>query len=122
MPRGAVFRLRSERIELVESDVVKTCLDICRLRGYWPTRQHIGKFQTLDGRWITAGEKGLPDYAMTHGVYRGFLLEFKRPGGELSEVQVQKKFELELGYSLAIAVIDSPEALVAWLANHERSP
>jgi hypothetical protein len=119
MPRGAVFRLRAQQVSLVESDVVKTCLDLCRLRGYWPVRQHIGKFRTPDGRWVTVGE---PDYAMVHGVYRGFLLGFKRPGGELSKAQVQKKFELELGYSLSSAVINSPEALVAWLAVHERSP
>lgn len=113
------FRLRSpNKIQLSESDVAKACIDLLRLRGYWVVRQHVGKFQTKDGRWITIGERGLPDYVAL--APPGFLFETKRPGEKLSLEQQKKINELELGYGLTVAVIDSVEALKVWLDEHER--
>ena len=108
---------------LVENDVERQCLDLLRLRGYWPVRLHAGTFKTADGaRWIKGVDKGTPDYAALHARHRGFLLEVKRPGGELSPAQTFKINELRQGYRLAVAAVDTATALAAWLEAHERSP
>lgn len=104
------FRLRHWKPKLVENDVERQCLDILRLRGFRPIRLQSGKFQTLDGRWITIGEAGLPDYVIPL-----FFVETKRPGGEPSPEQQQKIWELEKLWGLRTAVVDSVEALIEWL-------
>ena len=92
-----------------------------QLRGYWVQRQQSGLFKTPDGRWIRIGTPGLPDYAALHEFYPGFLLEVKRPGGAgLSEYQVRKINEIELGYRLTVVVVDDVKALNRWLGEHER--
>jgi hypothetical protein len=58
---------------------------------------------------------------MTHGVHRGFLLEFKWAGEELSDDDVQKS-ETESFYHIAVAVFDSPQSLVDWLADTSALP
>jgi hypothetical protein len=115
------FRLTPQKLPpLSENDVESACLDLLRFRGYWVVRQQSGLFKTPDGRWIRLGVKGIPDYAAVHRRFPGFLLEIKRPGGDLSPHQATKIQELRLGYSLAVGVIDSVEALDAWLNQHER--
>jgi hypothetical protein len=110
-------------LPLAENDVERACLDLLRLRGYWISRQHVGRFRTIDGRWIVIGEKGLPDYIVIHAKYPGFLLEVKRQsGGVLSAEQIVKIQQLTLGYRLRVAVVTSSQELQDWLTRHERSP
>jgi hypothetical protein len=117
-PRAA-FRLTPPP-RLVENDIERACLDLLRYRGYWVVRVHAGTFRSADGqRWIKGADKGTPDYACVHERFRGFLLETKRPGEHTSPEQKQKIMEIRLGYHLAIAVIDSVDALDMWLRQHE---
>lgn len=114
------FRLTSPKIRLVEDDVVEACIMVLNLRHYWTRRINTGLFRTLDGRYHPEGTKGDPDYVALHETFPGFLLEFKRPGGKLRPEQEQRHFEIQLGYQIAIAVVDSKEALECWLNKHEK--
>lgn len=111
------FRLTSPKIKLVENDVEKACLDLLRLRGYYPVRLQSGLFKTPDGRWCRVGEPGLPDYVI---VKRDWFLEVKRPGGKPNPAQIQKVFELEKIHRIPVATIDSVEHLVEWLDALEK--
>ena len=111
------FRLK--RPELREADVVAACLDLLRVRGYYPVRIPTGLFRTADGRWVQVGEKGIPDYVAVHGQHPAFFLELKRPGGKPKPHQERQIFELRLGYRLNVAVVDSAAGLRAWLDAHE---
>jgi L-ascorbate metabolism protein UlaG (beta-lactamase superfamily) len=113
------FRLTSPILKLKENDVEDACVDYLRRRGYKVTRNHIGRFMTPDGRWITMGETGYPDWTALHGQQIGFLLEVKRPGGKLSPEQVKKIREIRLGDRLAVVVVDDVQALIDWLPSHE---
>lgn len=109
------FRLTSPKVKLVENHVETAVIDVLRYRHHLPLRQHVGRFRTLDGkRVITAGELGLPDYAIP-----AFFVEVKRPGGELSDEQKWKIFELEKCWDLETAVVESADELVEWLKNRE---
>lgn len=113
------FRLTSPP-PLKENDVERACLDLLRLRGYWVGRNHCGTFKSADGnRWIKGAPKGTPDYTTVHAQFPGFLLEVKRPGADVSDEQKTKIMEIRLGYHLAIAVVDTAEALLVWLEQHE---
>lgn len=114
------FRLRAGKLVLSENDVERQVLDVLRRRGYYVARQHAGRAQTPDGRWLTLGEKGVPDYVAVHAVHRGFLLEVKRPGATLSPDQVRMHQIIRAGYRLSICVIDDVSALPPWLALHEQ--
>ena len=116
------FRLTQPKLpRLTEKQVIAACLDVLALRGYWSARLHAGTFKSADDRrWVKGVAKGTPDYACIHGEYPGFLLELKRPGAKASPEQNQKHFEIRLGFRLAIAVVDSVEALGVWLDQHER--
>ena len=81
----ARFHLTSPKVKQLEKHVIEACLDLLWLRDYRPLRQHSGKFKTVDDRWITIGEAGIPDYAVAR-----FMVEFKRPGGGLSPEQEAK--------------------------------
>jgi hypothetical protein len=116
----ADFRLREQKIQLSEKDVVKACIMLLNLRHYWTRRINTGSFLTLDGRWHTEGRKGDPDYVALHATFPGFLLEFKRPGEKLRPEQEQRHFEIQLGYQIAIVMVDSKEALECWLNEHEK--
>jgi hypothetical protein len=118
MPRS--WRLTPPKLKLVENDVEGACLDLLRYRGFWPVRQHCGKFRTADDRWITLGQPGLPDWALVKRP--GFLLEVKRPGGKLSEIQEQRIAELRQWPDLDVVVVESVEELMDWLSARERSP
>jgi hypothetical protein len=84
---------------------------------------HSGTFKSLDGRrFIKGAPKGTPDYSAHHARHRGFLLEVKRPGAELDPVQRSKIHEIDWAFRIPIAVVDTVDALAAWLAGHERSP
>lgn len=113
------FALTTYRPKLSENDVERACLDLLRVRGYYPIRLQSGRFKTVDDRWITIGEKGIPDYILAHRIYPAFLLETKRPKGERSEEQRKKHFELTVAYRLAVATVDRVEILGPWLNEHE---
>jgi hypothetical protein len=122
MKHAPAFRLKAPP-PLSENDVERACLDLLRVRGYYPARQHVGTFKTSDGRWIRLGERGLPDYMVIHARHPGFMLEVKREaGGGLSADQRFKIQQLTLGYRLRVAVVASSRELAEWLTGHERSP
>lgn len=105
---------------LRENDIERACLDLLRYRGYYVMRLHAGTFRTADGkRWIKGVQKGTPDYGCLHESFPGFLMEVKRPGADATEDQKQKILEIRLGYHLAIAVVDTVDALEVWLGKHE---
>jgi hypothetical protein len=109
------FRLTAPKVKLVENDVEKACLDLLRLRGYYPVRLQSGLLKTPDGRWVRVGEPGLPDYII---VKHDFFLEVKAPGGKLSPAQVEKIFEIEKVRRISVATVDSVERLVEWLQKN----
>jgi hypothetical protein len=89
------------------------------LRGYFATRQQSGLFKTVDGRYVTTNKKGTPDYAVLHAVYPGFLMEVKRPGERASDAQILRIQEIQLGYRLAVVIVDDVALLNRWLFEHE---
>ena len=107
--------------ELSENDVERQCLAICARRNYWQAKLHAGRFQTVDGRWITGVPKGTPDYTVQHAYYPGFLLEVKRPGAKTSPDQDCRRFEIVAQYHLAVCVVDNDWKFVEWLDRHERA-
>ena len=112
------YRLKSPKLRLTEADVAKACVDVLGLRRYKVVRHNVGRFKTFDDRWITIGEPGFPDYIAVHEIYPAILLETKRPGGITSPDQERKHVELAL-LDLHIVTIESVEALVVWLDQHE---
>jgi hypothetical protein len=117
MNRQAKFRLEAPRLS--ENDIERACLDLLWLRGYYVLRLQSGLFRTPDGRWVRIGEPGLPDYAALHPRYPAFFLEVKRPGAKLDEHQQRKIWEIEAGYQVKSAVVNSSAALSTFLAVHE---
>ena len=113
------FKLTSPKVRISENDVERAVVDLLRYRGYYVVRLQVGTFKTKADRWLHIGEPGLPDYCALHPVHPGFFVEVKRPGASASEVQRRKHAELRLCYRLGVAVIDNPQALAAWLAEHE---
>jgi hypothetical protein len=120
----ARFRLRPNEFKPSENDVERACKDLLYLRGYRPLRENSGLFPTPDSlcdqcrakaRWVRVGEPGMPDYSIPR-----FMMEVKRPGGKLSAEQEAKIFELEI-HGVRVAVVDSAEALLAWLEAYERN-
>jgi hypothetical protein len=106
---------------LRENDVERQCLDFLAARGYVVTRIHTGLFKSPDGRrWIQGAVAGTPDYVAVHETHPGFYLETKRPGGSLSLAQMQRRWEIERGYRIPVALIDRVEKLRPWLDAHER--
>jgi len=115
------FKLRPPT--LVENDVEAQCKTILELHNYWAVKLHAGVFKTLDDRRHVHGvKKGTPDYICAHEFHRNFLLEVKRPGGDLSPDQVCEIEFLKLRYRLPIVVVESVDELCKFLALHERSP
>jgi hypothetical protein len=101
-----------------ESDVARRCLRLLRQRGFWITRIHAGLFKSLDGeRFIHGPTREHQDYAAV--IEPSFLLEVKRPGGRLSDVQREKILEIESLHHLKVAVVDSPDQLASWLDQHQ---
>lgn len=111
------FRLTAPRVKLVENDVEKACIDLLRLRGYYVVRLQSGLLKTPDGRWVRIGEPGLPDYVC---LKHDFFLETKAPGKKPSSAQIQKAFEIEKCYGIAVATVDSVERLADWLNAREK--
>lgn len=115
------FRFKAPTIS--ENDVEAGCIDLLRLHDYWVVKLHAGVFQSLDGRRHIRGvRRGVPDFACLHESHRNFLLEVKRPGGELSIEQQTEIAMLQLRYRLPIVVVESANELSNFLARHERSP
>jgi hypothetical protein len=114
MPRGHQFRLKPPVLKMSENDVESGCLDLLRLRGYWPIRLHAGLFKSPDGkRWIRGVEKGTPDWAAFCSP--SFFMEVKRPGGILTVDQENKIYQLEKFFGLKTIVVEGVEELLAWL-------
>lgn len=106
-----------------ENDIEAGCVTILELHNYWVVKLHAGVFKSLDDRRHIHGvKKGTPDYICAHEFHRNFLLEVKRPGGELSHDQIAQIEFLKLKYRLPIVVVESAEELCSFLAKHERSP
>lgn len=115
------FQLKAPTLKLSENDVESACVDLLRLRGYWPIRLHAGLFKSADGkRWIRGVEKGTPDWAAFRSP--SFLMETKRPGGVLSDDQKRKIFELEKFFGLKTIVVEGAEELLAWLDKQSAGP
>jgi hypothetical protein len=115
------FRLKAPVAS--ENDIEAGCITILQLHNYWFAKLHAGVFKSLDGsRYVKGVPKGTPDYVCVHTLHRGFLMEVKRPGGELSDDQKIRIEYLELIFGLPIAVVSSAEELSAFLRQHERSP
>jgi hypothetical protein len=120
-PKNPQFRLKEPVFKVSENDVESACLDVLRLRGYWPTRMHAGLFKSADGkRWIRGVEKGTPDWLAMRKP--SFFVEVKRPGGVLSEIQKQRIFQLDKFFDLKTVVVEEVEELIDWLDHHQRSP
>src|SRR5215475_7296452 len=115
------FRLKAPRVPKPrEKDIAQQFKDYLLARGWVPLRQQSGLFLTPDGRYVTIGEPGLPDYVAMHARYPAFFLETKRPKGVLSDSQIRKRWVLENSYGLAVCVADNLEKLKLWLEDHER--
>src|SRR5262245_32938095 len=122
-PKGAAMS-RSWRLTApvpTENDIEAGCLTILELHNYWLAKLHAGTFKSLDDRrYIKGVKKGTPDYVCIHETHRNFLLEVKRPGGELSPDQIAQIEFLRLKFHLPIAVVESANELCDFLARHER--
>lgn len=115
------FRLKAQRVQLLENDVEKAALDLLRYRGWWPIRLHAGLFRSWDGKRAIHGlEKGTPDYVVVRSP--AFFMETKRPGGILSDEQKAMIDRLERFNGLKTIVVEGVEELVAWLDRHNRGP
>ena len=109
-------RLTPPQINLSENDVENACLDLLRVRHYYPLRQQSELFKTPEihsSRYIRIGEPGIPDYAIPR-----FFVEVKRPGGTLSPAQKEKIWTLKEHWNLETAVIENVDELIEWLAAH----
>ena len=113
------FSLKSPHFQLSENDVEKQCLDLLRIRQWWPIRLQSGKFKTVDNRWITVGQKGIPDYVVVHAAYPGFFLEVKRPGALPTAEQRDRIRELQF-YELTVLWCSSKDELNDWLNDYEK--
>jgi len=111
------FRLTSPHVKLTEKDVVKQCMDLLRLRGYYVVRLPAGDYRALDDDRRITIPAGLPDYVC---LKHDFFLETKRPGGKLRPAQVKKHIELQAN-RIAVCTADSVEYLSQWLDTHEKS-
>ena len=123
--RGTIAQARSAfkltSLNLNENDIEKACLDVLKVRGYLAVRIHSGTFRSADcKRWIKGADKGTPDYITAHARYPGFLLETKRPGAQLTDIQQYRVWEIQQGYRIAFFKADSAQALTRWLDQHER--
>jgi len=120
--KGPQFKLKGDRLVLSENDVRRACLDVLRAHGWWPIRQHVGKFNPVGrpSHVVTIGETGDPDYVVVKAP--SFFLETKRPGGKLSDEQTARIDILRRFYALDTLVVESVEELMAWLDRHEQSP
>lgn len=121
------FRLTSQKIQLSESDVAKACVELLRWKHYQPQRIPAGRYIMPDRavielcqkhgvelRWQTIAEPGFPDY-----IIPAWLMEVKRPGGKLSPEQELKIMDLERTWGLPVAVVESVDQLIEWLARYE---
>jgi len=129
------FDLTSPEIKITENDVEKACKQLAEYKGYWPIRQHVGRYIHADERVIralneagvryrvaTLGQKGLPDWAFLHGERVGFMLETKPPGGKLSPDQDRMHWVLRQCHRIKVYTADSVAMFEGFLEDHERSP
>ena len=105
--------LKSPALTPSEKQVMIAIEAVLRLCGLCPLRLQSALVTTEDERRFRVGKPGLPDLCVPR-----FLVEVKKPGGKLSEIQKQKIDELERDWRVSTAVVDSPEQLILWLAEH----
>lgn len=90
--------------------MLRACLDYLTFKGVFHWRQNAGVIPTGDGRFRRfVGKKGLPDVWIVlppHGTL--LALEVKRPGGKMSEDQVQFHDDLVRlgGISVCVSSVD----------------
>ena len=123
--RGTIAHARSAykltALRLNENDIEKACKDVLKIRGWYAVRIHCGRFRSPDlKRWLTGEPPGTPDYFVAHELYPAFLLETKRPGTQLTDIQRYRVWEIQQGYRIAFFKADSAHALSLWLDQHER--
>lgn len=114
------FALRPERVEYSENDVERVCLKLARRYGYYPVRQHVGRFRTPNGNWVTMGTPGDPDWLLA--APGSVFMEAKRPGEQPTDVQRKRHAELRMGYGFDIVIVQAGEQLRDWLERLERAP
>ena len=125
------FRLQPPPpLKISENDVRDACLQVLKLRGWWPVRQHVGRFQSASKSWVNIGVPGDPDYAIMQTRMQcphcrqqisapGFFLETKRPGGILSEIQQIRIKQLKTLSGMDTVVVADVADLVAFLDGRE---
>jgi len=129
------FDLTSPQIKITENHVEEACIKLAEYKGYWPIRQHVGRYIHADAavvralkeagvpfRMVTLGQKGLPDWAFLHGERPGFMLEAKAPGAKLSPDQERMIWVLRNLRRQTVGVVNSVALFEAFLEDHERSP
>ena len=79
----------------LEADVMKEIKQFLEVKGIFGFRNNSGAYKDGD-RYVTYGHKGSPDFicifpgdAMGNGAGRFWFLEAKRPGGKLSDSQLE---------------------------------
>lgn len=116
-----LFDLKAAKLPAIhENHVEDAVLKFLRLRGWLVKRQHVVRFQSRSGNWITIGERGDPDYIALHSRWPAFALETKRPGRRADPHQLAKHDEYQFIWKIPVVVVDSLEALRTFLAEHER--
>jgi hypothetical protein len=118
---GSLFALAPEpALKLTEDDIEEQVIKFLGFRGWLVKRQHVIRVKSQSGNWITIGERGDPDYIALHSRFPAFAIETKRPGRHADPHQLAKHDEYQFVWKIPVAVIDSLEALRAFLAEHER--
>lgn len=93
---------------IIQQRIIKELSNYCLV-----IRNNVGKYKTIDNRFISIGQKGMPDLlcVLPHGAV--VWLEIKTPSGKLSQDQVEYHIKLR-HYGHTVAVVHSvPEALEA---------
>lgn len=89
----------------IQERAIVACADIAHLYEYI-----VGKFYTLDARFITIGLTGFPDvFGFRHSDGKMILLEFKTEEGELREDQIKFQNNVGLKYPIIYGVPRSIE-------------
>ena len=116
-----LFDLKPAKLPAIrENHVENAVLTFLRLRGWLVKRQHVVRFQSRSGNWITIGERGDPDYVALHERWPAFALETKRPGAHATPHQIAKHDEYQHVWRIPVVVANSLEAIRTFLAEHER--
>jgi hypothetical protein len=76
------------RVEHSENDVEYNCINWLQQRGWIADRVQVGLFYTRDGRPVSIGKPGQPDWRFKRG--RQYMeIEFKRPNANADKRQLE---------------------------------